>query len=46
VIEAALAHGDVTFATCEEVAARALAGGVEQRTLAPVEASRELYPDD
>jgi peptidoglycan-N-acetylglucosamine deacetylase len=46
VIEAALAHGDVAFATCEEIAGRALAGGAERRTLEPVEAPRELYPDD
>src|SRR3954452_24650023 len=46
VIESALAHGDVTFATCEEIADRALAGGAERRTLAPVEAPRDLYPDD
>jgi peptidoglycan/xylan/chitin deacetylase (PgdA/CDA1 family) len=48
VIEAALDRGDVAFATCEEVATRVLAsggGGAERRTLAPVQAPDELYPD-
>jgi peptidoglycan/xylan/chitin deacetylase (PgdA/CDA1 family) len=44
VIEAALAHGDVTFATCEEIADRVLAGDGEARDLTPVEAPPDLYP--
>jgi peptidoglycan/xylan/chitin deacetylase (PgdA/CDA1 family) len=46
-IEAALERGDVTFATCDEVARRTLEDpAAEQRTLAPVDAPRDLYPDD
>ena len=45
VIEAALSRGDVTFATCEEVAGRVLAGAGAARDLAPVEAPRDLYPE-
>jgi peptidoglycan/xylan/chitin deacetylase (PgdA/CDA1 family) len=37
VIEAALDRGDVTFATCEAIADRVLAGTGEARTLTPVE---------
>lgn len=47
VVEAALDRGDVAFATCEEVAERALgAASTERRTLAPVAVAPELYPED
>src|SRR3954471_23015529 len=46
VIEAALDRGDVAFATCADIADRILAGAGEQRTLAPVEAPPDLYPED
>jgi peptidoglycan/xylan/chitin deacetylase (PgdA/CDA1 family) len=46
VIEAALERGDVTFTTCGELADRVLAGHGERRLLSPVEAPRDLYPDD
>jgi peptidoglycan/xylan/chitin deacetylase (PgdA/CDA1 family) len=46
VIEAALDRGDVAFATCAEIADRVLSGAGEQRTLTPVEAPEDLYPDD
>jgi peptidoglycan/xylan/chitin deacetylase (PgdA/CDA1 family) len=44
-VEAALERSDVEFQSCREVARRAREAPVETRTLQPVDAPAELYPD-